>query len=234
MEKTRAGVASEETLAAALARGVPGLSTEITPNDKFYTVSKNVFRDPSVDPSAWRLQISGLVDRPMTLSYDDVRALSASSQYFTLVCISNEVGGELIGSAQWRGVQLGYLLRQAGVKSGAVDVIVRAADDYTDSIPIEKALQEGTMLAYEMNEMVLPRNHGFPVRLLVPDIYGMKNVKWVTGIEVVEYDFKGFWQLRGWSDVATINTTARIDIPRNSSFLRPGPNYIGGDRKSVV
>lgn len=226
--RTTAGVAAAGDPLAALWAGVPGLPTEITPNDKFYVVSKNVFRDPAIDSQTWRLQITGLVERPLTLTYDDLRGLPASNQYFTLQCISNLVGGDLIGNAEWRGVQLADLLNKAGARPEAVDLIVWAGDDYSDSIPIDKGLQPGTMLAYEMNGEVLPRSHGFPVRLLAPDIYGMKNVKWVTKIEVLEYDYKGYWQTRGWSDVATMNNTARIDVPKNASFLRPGGNYIGG------
>ena len=226
--QTTAAVAGAGDLVQAIVDGVPGLSPEITPNDKFYTVSKNVFRDPIVSEQNWRLEIAGLVDRPTMFTYEQVRGMPAANQYFTLQCISNEVGGNLIGNAEWRGVPLAALLRQVGVQATAVDVILRAADDYADSIPIEKALEPGTMLAFEMNGEVLPKNHGFPVRVLVPDIYGMKNVKWLTKIEVVEYDFKGFWQTRGWNDVAIVNTTSRVDLPRNRSNLRPGLNYIGG------
>lgn len=226
--RTNAILSSAPSLARAIELGIPGLSPEITPNDKFYVVSKNVFRDPSVQEAAWRLEIKGLVDRPLTLTYQEIKTLPASNQFFTLQCISNEVGGELIGNADWRGVHLADLLHRARVQTSAVDVILRAADDYADSIPIEKALQTGTLLVYEMNGQVLPKEHGFPVRLLVPDIYGMKNVKWVTSFEVVDYDFKGYWQTRGWSDIATINTTARIDIPKNGSFLSSGANFIGG------
>jgi DMSO/TMAO reductase YedYZ molybdopterin-dependent catalytic subunit len=201
---------------------------EVTPNDKFYVVSKNVIRDPDVNERTWRLQIKGLVDRPMTLTYDDVRNMPSFTQYLTLQCISNEIGGDLMSNAWWRGVALADVLRRAGVRGNAFDVIFRTADDYSDSIPIGKALQADTMLAYEMNDQVLPKNHGFPLRLLVPDIYGMKNAKWITEIEVVEYDYKGYWQHRGWSDVAVMRTTSRIDAPRASYRFSPGANWIGG------
>jgi len=207
---------------------VPGLPPEITPNDKFYVVSKNVIRDPDIDAQRWRLQVRGLVDQPTTLTYQELRRLPSFNQYLTLQCISNEIGGDLISTADWRGVALGDLLRRAGVRGNAVDVVLKSEDGYTDSIPIEKALQTDTMLAYEMNGEALPKNHGYPVRLLVPDIYGMKNVKWVTEIEVVDYDFKGYWMVRGWSDVAIMNTTSRIDAPRQGATLRGGANYIGG------
>jgi DMSO/TMAO reductase YedYZ molybdopterin-dependent catalytic subunit len=220
--------ADDERLLQALTDGVPGLQPELTPNDRFYVVSKNVFRDPDVDAQRWRLQIGGLVERPTTISYQELRRLPSFNQYFTLQCISNEIGGELIGNADWRGVAFGDLLRRAGVRSNAVDVVIKSEDGYTDSIPIEKALQQDTMLAYEMNGETLPKNHGYPARLLVPDIYGMKNVKWVTEIEVVDHDYKGYWMVRGWSDIAIMNTTSRIDAPRNGAAFRTGPNFIGG------
>jgi DMSO/TMAO reductase YedYZ molybdopterin-dependent catalytic subunit len=226
--RANAVIANAADLVEALSAGVPGLSPEITPNDRFYVVSKNVFRDPVVNERTWRLEVTGLVDRPMVLTYDAMRALSSAGQFFTLQCISNEVGGSLIGNAAWRGVGLAHVLSQAGVKPGAVDVVLRAADDYADSIPIEKAMEPAAMLAYEMNGAVLPQAHGFPVRLLVPDTYGMKNVKWLTKIEVIEYDLKGYWQTRGWDDTARMNTTSQIDVPKNGSNLIAGRSFVGG------
>jgi DMSO/TMAO reductase YedYZ molybdopterin-dependent catalytic subunit len=225
---TNAALAATSSLDEALALGVPGLAQEVTPNDRFYVVSKNFFRDPEISETSWRLEVGGLVQRPLAFTLEQLRTLPEMVQYLTLQCISNEVGGDLMGNAQWRGVSLPELLERAELRAGAADVVLYSADGYTDSIPLAKAMQKDTMLAYEMNGEVLPRNHGFPLRLLVPDIYGMKNVKWVTKIEVVEYDFKGYWMQRGWSDVATMNTTSRIDVPRNRSFLRAGPNLIGG------
>ena len=215
-------------LVRAIADGVPGLSPEITPNERFYAVSKNVLRDPSVNEGGWRLEVGGLVERPFSLSYEQLKALPAASQYFTLECIGNAVGGDLIGNAEWRGVSLAALLNRAGLKPGAVDIVLRAADDYADSIPVDKALDPDAMLAYEMNGEVLPKAHGFPLRLLAPDIYGMKQVKWITRVEVVDHDFKGLWQNQGWSDVATLNAGSRIDFPKAGEKLVPGPNLAGG------
>ncbi len=226
--RTNAALAANEDLLEALAAGVPGLAPEITPNERFYVVSKNVFRDPVVDPQGWQLEVVGLVDRPMVLTHDQMRALPGAEQVFTLQCISNEIGGELIGNARWRGIWLADLLRQSGVQADAVDVVFHAADDYSDSIPIATALQPGAMLAYAMNDEPLPANHGFPMRLLAPDLYGMKNVKWVTKLEVVPYDYKGYWQRQGWTDVANMHASARIDVPKPGSYLRVGRNYVGG------
>jgi DMSO/TMAO reductase YedYZ molybdopterin-dependent catalytic subunit len=221
-------LASASSLAELLRSGVPGLTAEITPNDQFYVVSKNVLRDPVIDAASWRLEVGGLVERPSILTYDDVKALPSATQYFTLQCISNEIGGNLIGNAHWRGTSLAALLGHAGVRPEAVDVVFTAEDGYTDSIPIQKAMHADTMLAYEMNGEVLPHGHGFPVRMLIPDLYGMKNVKWVTKIDVVDYDFQGYWMVRGWTDMSIMNTTSRIDLPKNVASLRSGANLIGG------
>src|SRR5215471_7442177 len=191
---------------------IDGLATEVTSVSDFYDVSKNV-SDPDVDVRRWQLQISGLVQNAVSLSYDQIRQLPFVEHYATLECISNEVGGGLIGNALWRGVRLRDLLEQAALKPGVFDIVLKAADGYTDSIPVERALADGTILAYEMNGYPLDQTHGFPLRLIVPGIYGMKNVKWITAIEAVDFDFKGYWQKRGWDDRAEYKTTSRIDVP---------------------
>jgi DMSO/TMAO reductase YedYZ molybdopterin-dependent catalytic subunit len=188
------------------------LALEVTPASDFYKVSKNAF-DPVVDGKNWALEIKGLVQTSRTITYEDLKSLPAVEQYATLCCISNEVGGDLIGNASWRGVRLKDLLDQAVVQPGAVDVVLHARDGYLDSIPIERAMSAGTLLAYEMNDQPLTNDHGYPLRLIVPGIYGMKNVKWITGIEVVDFDFKGYWQRRGWDDRAPYKTMSRIDAP---------------------
>lgn len=191
---------------------IQGLALEVTPNADFYEVSKNPF-DPQVDDKSWRLQIGGLVERPFSLTYKEIKTLPPVDQYATLCCISNDVGGSLIGNALWRGVRLKDLLERAGVKPEAVDIVLRARDDYSDSIPVAKAMAEGNILVYEMNGEPLSVSHGFPVRLIVPGIYGKKNVKWITGIEAINYDYLGFWQNRGWDDRAVYKTLSRIDAP---------------------
>lgn len=188
---------------------------EVTSNDEFYSVSKNL-ADPWVDAASWRLQIKGLVERPATYDFSQLQQLPAVTQYLTLECISNDVGGSLIGTAEWKGVRLEEVLSRAGVQPAAMRVVLRAADGYSDSITVDKAMEPGTVLAYEMNGVPLPREHGFPARLLVPDIYGMKNVKWLTGIELVDYEYAGYWQQQGWSNTAVIQTMSRMDVP-------PGP-----------
>jgi len=206
---------------------VPGISAEITPTSDFYTVSKN-FIDPAVAVSSWRLKIDGLVDRPMELTYDDLMALPASEGYYTLMCISNEIGGDLWGNARWRGVKLKYLLEQAGVHTDALKAVFSAADDYKDSVRLDAALHPDALLAWEMNGAPLKTEHGFPARLLIPGIYGMKNVKWLSGITIVANDFHGFWQSQGWDDAAPYQTESRIDAPHGRETLSPGNLAVGG------
>jgi DMSO/TMAO reductase YedYZ molybdopterin-dependent catalytic subunit len=193
---------------------ITGLSQEITPVDEFYTVSKNSV-DPVVTGSDWKLELSGLVANPGPLTMDELRKLTVISMYATLSCISNEVGGKWIGNARWTGVPVASVLKAAGLRNGARDVIFHAADGYTDSIPVERALHPFCILAYEMNDAPLTSTHGFPLRLIVPGIYGMKNVKWITGIELSNQDYRGFWQQRGWDDRAPYKLLSRIDVARD-------------------
>ena len=208
---------------------VAHLSPEISPNDQYYIVSKNLFSDPTVNGSTWSLRIHGLVNQPFTLNYNELMALPRKQQYESMMCISNEVGGQYMSNAKWEGVPLVDLLKQAGLKLGATKVVLSAADDYSDSIHLSKALEPTTLVAVRMNDVTLPDGHGFPARLLVPGIYGMKHVKWITDIEVVATDYQGYWQTRGWSDAAPIRLTSRIDTPLTGTvFVANKPTYIAG------
>src|SRR5712692_7539099 len=200
-------------------RPVQFLSPEITLNDQFYIVSKNLTADPTVDGNSWRLTVDGQVDNPFTLTYQELLGQPMKQQYESLMCISNEVGGQYMSNALWEGIPLMDLLQRAGVKAGATKIVFHAADDYTDSIHLTKAIEPTTLLAVHMNGVTLPRERGFPVRMLVPGIYGMKHCKWVTRIEVVNYDYQGYWQQRGWSDPAPVRMTARIDTPLDGSTV---------------
>ena len=215
------------TLARIPWPGNGGLTPEITPTEDFYAVSKN-FLDPDVNEAQWNLEVTGLVERPLTLSYQEMLELPSTEQYLTLMCISNEVGGDLMGTALWRGVRLADFLARAGVRPGATKVVLTGDDDYSDSFPLKKAQELGTLLAYHMNGEPLTSTHGFPLRALVPNIYGMKNVKWLKRVEVVDYDFKGYWQQRGWSDDAVINTSSRIDLPHPGEQAKENASAIGG------
>ena len=119
-------------------------------------------------------------------------------------------------------------LDTAGIGAGVEDVVVHGADNYADSFPFEKVMDPGTMLVWKMNGEPLPTQHGFPIRLLLPEIYGMKNVKWITKIELVDHDYTGFWQKRGWSDIATVKTMSRIDLPENAARIEADTEHIIG------
>lgn len=200
---------------------IRGLSAEVTPVGTFYTVSKNIF-DPSVDAATWRLAIKGRVERPYSLTLDELRGLPSVTRPHTLMCISNEIGGDLISNAVWKGVPLKTVLEKARIRPGANKLILRARDGYSDSFPLTTALRDGTILAYEMNGKPLERQHGFPLRALVIGLYGIKNVKWLAELEVVDYDYKGYWPARGWSDAAIYKTFSRIDVPAPGAVLKRG------------
>src|SRR5919204_558575 len=183
---------------------------------------------PRVDIATWQLAIKGEVESPFSLTYEQLLDLDAVEQVHTLECISNYVGGDLISTAVWTGVPLRDLLDRARVKPTAYDVVFTSVDGYQDSIPIAKALEERTLVAYLMNGKTVPQEHGYPARMLVPNIYGMKNVKWIRTIEVVNYDFLGYWQQQGWSDSAAVNTNSRIDLPGRNVRWTGGEIVVGG------
>lgn len=214
---------------------VAGHSPEITSNDDFYTIDIN-FVKPNVDHRSWTLSVGGEVSSPYELSYSELQEdFEVVEMAHTLTCVSNEIGGDLISTAIWRGVQLSDVLDRAGLRPGVVDIIFRAAEGYSDSIPLDKALEETTLVVFGMNGTALPREHGFPARIIVPGIYGMKNVKWLTEIEATDEDYQGYWMVRGWSDVATVKTQSRIDVPSHGQSLSLPAKVAGvawaGDRQ---
>lgn len=189
----------------------------ITPNDEFYITS---YRSPPiVRVEDWSLTVKGLVKSPTTLSYPHLLAKPTLAEVVTLECVGNRVGGESIGTALWEGISIKSLLDQAGVARGAVDVVFRAADGYSDSIPLERAMVGDVLIAHRMNGVPLPQGHGYPARIIAPGIYGMKNVQWLTEIEVVDRDYKGYYQKQGWSDDATVKTKTWISDPQTGDTL---------------
>jgi DMSO/TMAO reductase YedYZ molybdopterin-dependent catalytic subunit len=208
---------------------VRGLTPEVTPNRVHYVVDNSII-DPNIDHGSWRLRIDGLVGRPVTVGYDELLAMPAIEQYVTLQCISNLVGGDLVGTAKWTGVPLRRVLERAGgVGPGAVRVVFHAVGGYSDSLPVAKALEPTTVVAYGMNDQSLPRAHGFPARVVAPGIYGMKNVKWLERIEVVDYDYRGYWQRSdGWDNLAEIKTASRIDVPEELTALQGAGAVVAG------
>jgi DMSO/TMAO reductase YedYZ molybdopterin-dependent catalytic subunit len=199
----------------------------LTATPDFYHVSKNII-DPTVSAGDWTLKITGLVDKELEFTHDQLVARATTQKITTLCCISNQLNGDLIGTAQWTAVPLIDLLNEAGVQDGAVDLKFHAADDYEDSVSIEVGLDPDNLVVVGMNGEMLADDHGFPARLIIPNIYGMKNVKWVDRIEVVDEDFKGYWQTRGWSDSAVVNEWGRIDFPENRQEIDAGPQTLTG------
>lgn len=213
---------------------VAGHTPEITPIEDFYNVDINIVK-PVVDHSGWRLKIGGLVDQAYELSYQQLQDdFEVVEMAHTLTCISNEVGGDLISTAVWRGVRLKDVLERAGLQDGIVDIVFRGEEGYSDSVPVAEALQDDTLVVFGMNGQALPTVHGFPARIIVPNIYGMKNVKWLTSIEAVDTDYQGYWMVRGWDDEAVVKTQSRFDVPVDSATVQRGARLAGiawaGDR----
>jgi DMSO/TMAO reductase YedYZ molybdopterin-dependent catalytic subunit len=190
----------------------PLLASEVTPTYLFYRIDINPII-PQVDSKSWNLTIKGLVEKPLTINYEQIRSMPSVEEYVTLECISNKIGGDLISTALWKGVRLSYLLDMAAIKPNVKYVVFRCADGYDVGIPIERSQMEGTILAYDMNYTPLTPKHGFPVRAIVPGLYGMMNPKWITEIELVDKVYEGYWQRLGWANNAEDKTGSSILIP---------------------
>jgi DMSO/TMAO reductase YedYZ molybdopterin-dependent catalytic subunit len=197
---------AQETLA-------PLLASEVTPNEKFYRIDTNIIV-PSVDANSWRLNIRGLIKTgPQQFTYEELKTMPSTSEFATLECISDKIDGDLISTAYWKGVSLKSILEKAQVSPEAIYIVFRCSDGYDVGIPIDRGLMDGTILAYEMNGVPLPPEHGFPVRAIVPGLYGMMNAKWITDIELVDTVYEGFWQRRGWANNAKYQTHSKIAFP---------------------
>ena len=208
--------------------GLRGPAPEITPVDNFYVVSKN-FSDPVVDAQGWSLKVGGLVDRPLKLSLSDLRALAGSSEYVTMECVSNDVGGGLMSTGSFTGVRLRDLLTTAGAKAQGTWVAFTARDGYSESIPV--SLVQGApeiMVAYDLDGAPLAMSHGFPARIVIPGHYGMKGPKWLDRIDLVTHESGGYWEQQGWDHNAIVKTTARIDTPKDADVIKLGPVAISG------
>jgi DMSO/TMAO reductase YedYZ molybdopterin-dependent catalytic subunit len=208
---------------------VPGLSPYITPNDSFYRIDTALVV-PQVDPAGWKLRIGGLVDNPYELTYDEILAMDLVETSVTLSCVSNEVGGDLVGNATWLGVPLRDLLDRAGVQSEGTQIVAVSVDDFDAGFPTELAYDGRTaLLAVGMNGEPLPISHGFPARLVVAGLYGyVSAVKWLSEIRLDTDDHDGYWIPRGWSKLGPIKTQSRIDVPRPSRSVAAGRTPIAG------
>ncbi len=202
------------------------VAKEVTPNEEFYIVTKNVI-DPTVDASTWRLTIDGLVTQTRTYTYGDLDARAPVSEHTTMECVSNEVGGNLMSTAHWTGIRLLDLLAEAQPLPAADWVAFTCADGYTVAVPLARAQNPATLLVLRMNGEPLPQRHGFPARAIVPGLYGMFSAKWVTRITLVQGEFLGFWQQKGWTNRGAVRTTAIIATPPPDAVVS-GPVTIGG------
>jgi DMSO/TMAO reductase YedYZ molybdopterin-dependent catalytic subunit len=202
----------------------------ITPSTEFYRID-TALSFPRISLSSWRVDIGGMVDKPLTFSYDDLLARPQIERIVTLCCVSNEVGGEYISNAKFHGVLLADLLKEAGVQSGAQQVFSTSLDGWTCGFPVAVALDgRDAMLALGMNGAPLPLEHGFPARLVVPGLYGyVSATKWLRKIELTTWDAaEGFWVPRGWARDAPVKTQSRIDVPREGEHVAAGPTKIAG------
>jgi DMSO/TMAO reductase YedYZ molybdopterin-dependent catalytic subunit len=209
-----------QSVLAARIQPAPGTRSEITPNADFYRVDIDTV-PPSVDVASWRLELGGLVDSPMSLTLDEIRARPAVSQYITLSCISNPIGGDLISTTLITGLRLRDLLQEAGLQSGVQSLAIESADGFFESVSMQDMMDERTVLVYEMNEAPLPGPHGYPLRLYIPSHYGMKQPKWIIRMNATDAQPTGYWEQRGWSQQAVVRTTSVID---NVAVGQPDPD----------
>ena len=185
----------------------------VSQND-FYSISKNLEAfDPKLSAEKWRLNVSGLVKSPRQYTLTELQAKPRNDLEATMVCISNAVGGGLIGNAIWNGFRLRDLLQEVGIDSKARFINWKAADGYTESLPLAQALEDDVLLVYGMNNEPLSQKHGFPLRVLIPGRLGMKQPRWITEIELSDKEIMGYWVERGWSKTAYAQTMSRIDSP---------------------
>ncbi len=208
---------------------IDGITPFITPNSDFYRIDTALVI-PKVDPATWSLTIDGMVDRPQTLTYDELVEASTEVETVTIACVSNEVGGNLVGNATWQGVRLTDVLERAGIQQGASQIVGHSVDGFTAGMPTATALDgRVALIATAMNGTPLPQRHGFPARLIVSGLYGyVSATKWLSRIELTTWEAAdGYWIPRGWSKEAPVKLTSRIDVPQRSS-ISAGLNPIAG------
>ncbi len=218
----------------SLPRGVdldiPGLASFVTSNTSFYRVDTALVL-PQVDPSSWQLRIHGMVNREITLTFEELIKRPLIEDYVTLCCVSNPVGGPYIGNAKWLGASLAGVLREAGIKAGADQLMCTSVDGFTSGTPVQTVMDgRDALLAVAMNGQPLPVAHGFPARMVVPGLYGyVSATKWVTDIHVTTFAGNyAYWAQRGWSQQAPIKTECRIDVPNGVNNARAGTTAVAG------
>ncbi len=203
-----------------------GDGVRITTSDKLFVQSYD--QEPGLRSEEWSLTLDGAVDQPLSLTYADLRSLPAEDVMWTLECIGNPVGGELIGNGVWRGARLQPLLARAGIRPEAVEVRFHAADGYSTSVTRERIAHPDTLLAFELNGYPLSREHGFPLRILIPGHYGQKMPKWLTRMECITEPFVGHFESQGWSSAATIRVNSRVERPRSDEQVARGRLVVSG------
>ncbi|MDA1329880.1 MAG: hypothetical protein DWG76_02895 [Chloroflexi bacterium] len=206
------GPAASPSAEALAARRAPidGTRAELTATEDFYRIDINT-RPPSINGDSWRLAISGLVDQPLELSLADLQRYPSQTQILTMQCISNPVGGDLTSSARWTGVRFKDILEDAGIQSSAAGALISSVDGFFEFVVMEDIIDERTLLVYEMNSETLTVEHGFPLRIYIPNRYGMKQPKWINSIQLVEERVDGYWVERGWSREARPQTVSVVD-----------------------
>jgi DMSO/TMAO reductase YedYZ molybdopterin-dependent catalytic subunit len=232
-----AGSSGSETLpevAAEASLDVEGMPPLFTPNEDFYLIDTAI-SSPRINRDRWTLNITGAVDNPIELSYDDLLSLPTREADITLSCISNEVGGGLISNARWTGVLLSDVLQEAGlsqdkIASASEQLVGRSVDDWTSGFPTEIAFDgREALVAFGMNDEELPLKNGYPVRLVVPGLYGyVSATKWLTEIELTDWGFDAYWIKRGWSKEGPIVTQSRIDTVSDDATVSAGTVPVGG------
>lgn len=228
---------------AALAGRIPpapGTRPELTKNSDFYRIDIDTI-PPNVNGGSWRLEINGLVEKPLKLSLAELQTRPAVSQVITLECISNPIGGDLISTAEFTGVPLKELLQEAGLKQGVQEIYIKSIDGFYESVSKSDMMDERTLLVYQMNGQPLPPEHGFPLRIYIPNRYGMKQPKWIASMEAIDHNGPGYWVDRGWSAEAIPQTTSVIDVvdtnpvnPNTKTVPVGGIAYAGGRGISKV
>ncbi|MDO8108025.1 molybdopterin-dependent oxidoreductase [Isoptericola sp. b441] len=209
---------------------VPGVVDVVTPNRTFYRID-TAFAVPQVSPDAWQLRVHGMVDREVTLTFDDLLSADLVEAYVTLTCVSNPIGGDLAGNARWLGLPVRQVLAQAGPRGDADMVLSRSADGFTASTPLEALTDDrAALLAIGMNGSPLPAEHGFPVRMVVPGLYGyVSATKWLVDLEVTRFaDAQAYWTVRGWAPRGPVKTASRIEVPRQGASVPAGTVAVGG------
>ena len=197
---------------------IPGLSAFYTPNSQFYRVDTALVV-PQVQPQSWQLRIHGMVDKPMTITFADLMKRPMIDHDVTLTCVSETVGGPFIGNARWQGTLLADLLREAGIQPGATQIVMRDVNGMNLGVATEPVMDgRASLLAVGMNGQPLPQEHGFPVRVVVPGLYGYVSAcKWVVDMQLTTFAaFDAYWSQRGWSQQGPIKTESRIDTPKGN------------------